>query len=61
MPYGSSYIDYSLTLQFLCVKGFGNICMKKSQSYSVCKRQSGSFLFAANVAFYDMQNRKPSK
>ena len=44
MPYGSSYIDYSLTLQFLCVKSFGNIFMKKSQSYSVCKRQSSSFL-----------------
>ncbi len=51
MPYGSSYIDYSLTLQFLCVKDFGNICMKKSQSYSVCKRQNSSFFVRNREAF----------
>ena len=30
MPCGSSYSNYSLTSQFLCVKGFGNICFERN-------------------------------
>ena len=49
MPHGSSYIDYSLTLWFLCVKGFGNNCIEKNLR-AVLLVSGGAVLFLCNHA-----------
>ena len=53
MPCGSSYINYSLTSQFLCVKGFGNICFERNlKAVLLVSGRAALFILFATHRFY---------